>query len=150
MASPRIPRVDLTTPGIQGDLIVRAGDVTTPPARAIMQRAYTRGFRDNSGAQLPGVSVLFRPGATFDELAREGQFLNARLSYGPVATIRGALAAAGYELVLYVTPSVDLPDHHTLAVARTGVIQPQLPDAAFDALRHALRVADNAYRRQRL
>lgn len=149
MASPRIPQVDLTAPSIQGDLIVRAGDVTAPSARTIMQRAYARGYRDRSGAQLPGVSVLFRPGATFDELAREGQFPNARLSYGPVAAVRGTLAAAGYELALYVTPSVDLPDHHTLAVALAGVIQPQLPDAAFDALRLALRVADNNYRRQR-
>lgn len=149
MASPHIPRVDLTAPGIQGDLIVRAGDVTAPPARAIMQRAYTRGYRGRPALRLPGISVLFRPGATFDELAREGQFLNARLSYGPIAAIHSALAAVGYEPVLYVTPSLDLPDHHTLAVALASVIQPRLPDMAFDALRDALRVADNAYRRQR-
>jgi hypothetical protein len=56
------------------------------------------------------------------------------------------LSVARYEIVLFVTPSRRLPDHHTLAVAVGGTTLPTLPDAAADALIRALIVVDNPYR----
>jgi len=57
------------------------------------------------------------------------------------------LASVGCKLVLFVTPdpAQGLPDHHALAVAIAGVVQPTLPDAAADALLRALTVRDNPY-----
>ena len=42
--------------------------------------------------------------------------LNKQLSLSVVGTVKSALRQAGYGMLLYVTPSTDLPDHHTLAV----------------------------------
>jgi hypothetical protein len=50
-----------------------------------------------------------------------------------VSRLRAELHAAGYGLVLYVTLSRRLPDHHTLAVAASGAPLPTLPALAADA-----------------
>jgi len=52
---------------------------------------------------------------------------------------------AGYELVLYITPTPKLPDHHSLAVAVSGTVQPKRSDVAADALLQALTEVDNPY-----
>lgn len=98
----------------------------------------------------PGISVLFRPGATLDELARDGAFPHKRISFSVVGKIMEELGTAGYQLVLFVTPDPEhgLPDHHSLAVAVGGTVEPNLSDEAADALLRALTVVDNPYRPQ--
>ena len=97
---------------------MRAGNAQQSDARQILQRAYTA--VDATYPDTIGISTLFRPGATLDELAREGSFRNAKISYSLVGRIITELSAVGYELVLYVTPTPALPDHHALAVAQSG------------------------------
>jgi hypothetical protein len=48
-------------------------------------------------------------------------------------------------LVLYVTPVAGYPDHHTLVVARVGVLELTLRDDALDALIRAMTVVDNPW-----
>jgi hypothetical protein len=55
------------------------------------------------------------------------------------------LRLPGYALALYVTPVQGYPDHHTLAVMRSGVVEPTLADDALDALIRAMTIADNPY-----
>ena len=55
------------------------------------------------------------------------------------------LALVGYELVLFVTPTPELPDHHALAIAKGGQVQATLSDDAASALLRAMRVIDNPY-----
>jgi hypothetical protein len=84
-------------------------------------------------------------------LAREGSFPHRRISFSVVGKIMEELAAAGYQLVFVVTPAPELglSDHHSLAVARAGVVEPSLPAAVADALLRALTVIDDPYRPQR-
>ena len=105
-----------------------------------MQLAYIR--EDTLYPGIAGLSTLFRPGASLDELAREGAFPHAKLSYSVIGRGKGELASAGFSMILYRTPNpaACLPDHHTLAVAQTSVVAPALADAAADALIRALDV----------
>jgi hypothetical protein len=144
------PTVNLATINPLTEIVVRAGDAKTPEARKNLQDAYMR--RDVLHyPDAPGISTLFRAGATLDELAREGSFPHRRISFSVVGKIIEELAAVGYQLVLFVTPAPELglPDHHSLSMARAGVIEPTLPDAAADALLRALTVIDNPYRLQK-
>jgi hypothetical protein len=134
------------------EILVRAGDVSVATARQSLQDAYTRRDLLNYPDAV-GISTLFREGATLDDLAREGAFPHRKLSFSVIGKIMGELAKARYELVLFSTPTPDLPDHHSLAVAyigRAGNTEPTLSDAAADALLRALTVVDNPYRRQKL
>lgn len=143
------PRVDLSTVNQLIEIVVRAGDVHAPDARKSLQDAYAR--RDVvKYPDAPGISTLFRPGATLDELALEGSFPHRRISFSVIGKIIAELAAAGFELVLFVTPAPEfgLPDHHSLAVAQSGTVADILSDAAADALIRALIVIDNPYRQK--
>ena len=146
--TPTVPLARLQQPG---ELILRAGDAEASDARQRIQEAYVR--RDLAYPDAIGASVLFRLGATLDELAREGQFPHAKLSHAPTTLIVASLAVVGYAPVLFVTPTVDLPDHHSLAVAALGAavgsLEPTLPNDVADALLQVLMVSDNLYRRQR-
>lgn len=95
-----------------------------------------------------GLSCLFRPGATLDELAREGAYPNVKLSVAIMQRLIVELALVGAEPILYVTPVAGYPDHHTLTVARGGVIELSLQDDSLDALIRAMMVVDNPYRRR--
>lgn len=138
------PTVDLQQVSALTEIVVRAGNARQPDARLILQKAYLA--VDAAYPDTIGVSTLFRPGATLDELAREGSFPNAKLSFAIIGRIIAELTAVGYELMLYVTPTAVLPAHHSLAVARGGTVLLQLPDDAGDALLRALDVVDNPYR----
>jgi hypothetical protein len=138
------PRADLSRVSVLTEIVVRAGNARQPDARHILQKAYLT--VDAAYPDTLGVSTLFRPGATLDELAREGSFPNAKISYSIVGRIIAELSAIGYEPLLFVTPTAALPDHHSLAVARGGTVLSQLPDDAGEALLRALDVVDNPYR----
>jgi len=139
------PIVDLAAINPLTEIVLRGGDTKHPNARATLQRTYTA--IDSRYPDAIGISTLFRVGATLDELMREGRFRHPKVGYARVERIMSELAAAGYQLVLFVTPdpAQGLPDHHSLAVAIAGVVQPTLSDAAADALLHALTVRDNPY-----
>jgi hypothetical protein len=138
------PLVDLSQVSVLAEIVVRAGNARQPDARQILQKAYLA--VDAAYPNTIGISTLFRPGATLDELAREGSFPNAKTSYSIVGRIIAEPTAIGYEPALFVTPTAALPDHHSLAVMRGGTTLPQLPDDAGDALLRALDVVDNPYR----
>lgn len=160
------PTVDLRQVNVLTEIIVRAGNARQSDARQILQKAYVAA--DATYPTAIGISTLFRPGATLDELAREGSFRNAKISYSLVGRLIAELSAAGYDLVLYVTPTPALPDHHTLAVAhgrgsqggqsnqgsqggqagQGNQVLLHLPDAAGEALLRALDTMDNPYRSQ--
>ena len=141
------PVVDLSQTTILGEIVLRAGNPTDPNARRSMKAAYER--LDPIYPDTIGRSVLFHPGATVDELAREGSFRHLKLGYAMVSQLMLALAQVGYELILFVTPHpelpIPLPDHHSLAVARNGQVKPKLADEAADALLHTLTMMDNPY-----
>lgn len=141
------PIVDLSRVNTLAEIVVRAGNAKAPSARRVLQKAYVD--IDPLYPDARGVSTLFREKATLDELAREGNFPHPKISFSVLARIIEELGSVGFELVLFVTPAhvLGLPDHHSLAVARSGVIQPALADDAADALMRALMVVDNPYQR---
>jgi len=142
------PIVDLSQLNPLMEIIVRAGNAAAPNARLTLQEAYEDD--DPAYPDAVGISTLFRAGATLDELAREGSFPHKKISFSVIGKMMNALASVGYDLVLFVTPApnLGLPDHHSLAVSRNGMLQASLTDAAADALLRALIVVDNPYRRQ--
>jgi len=91
--------------------------------------------------------VAFRVGASLDELARTAAFPNRKIGYTTSGVLAQELATIGCVPVLFVTPTSLLPDHHTLAIARNGIIEPTLADDALDALIRALVVVNNPYQR---
>lgn len=139
--------VDLGRVSVLQEILVRAGNVKAPGARTTLQARYEP---DRVFPNVVGLSTVFREGASLDDLARAAQFPHPRISWSVVGRIIEELRLVGYELVLFVTPTALLTDHHTLAVARagTGVVEQSLPDAAADALIRALHVDDNPYRAQ--
>lgn len=140
------PSVDLATISPLTEIIVRGGDASASSARRVVQGAYIR--VDPAFPDAVGLSSLFRKGATLDELAREGSFPHQKLSFSVVSKIMHELALAGFELMLFKTPTARFPDHHSLAVARNGIVQSTLADDAADALIRAMTVVDNPYMQQ--
>lgn len=140
--------VDVRRVSVLSEIVLRGGDIAHPAAREGLKVQYAR-----ANVHYPDVrawlSCLFRPGASLDELAREGSFRNPKLSVAIVQHLIAELAAAGRELVLYVTPVAGYPDHHTLVVARGGVLEVALRDEALDALIRAMTVVDNPHRQRR-
>ena len=143
MASMSTPRVDLSRVSVLAEIVVRAGNVEAKAARETLQKAYDL---DPDYPDAIGISTVFREGASLDELAREAAFPHKKISFSVVGYLVAELAAAGYELVLYVTPDPQLRNHHTLAVGIGGVVEQVLSDAAANALIRALHVIDNPYR----
>lgn len=144
------PRVDLQAINQQSEIIVRGGNTRDKNALGILRKAYQL---DDDYPDVVGISVLFRVGADVDTLARANPLFNPQLSHGTVARILAELDAAGFALILYVTPQqvLGLPDHHTLAVAHIngGRIEPPPPDEPLAALIRAMSVTDNKHKRPR-
>jgi hypothetical protein len=79
---------------------------------------------------------------------------NRKLSLSVIGSVAAELQGAGYGMMLYGTPSPNLPDHHTLAVFDLGdsaqTVHHTLPDPAADALIRAFHlVVDNPYPKPR-
>lgn len=88
---------------------------------------------------------MFRQGVTLNELAQRAAFPNRKLSVSIAGVLIHELARAGHEMVLYITPSDEILDHHTLAVTKDGVLQDHLEEHVAHALIHAFLVVDNPY-----
>ena len=142
------PTVDLSQVSLLTELVLRGGDVHDPRAREILREQYIRVNQKYPDLSV-GLSCLFRPGATFDALAQEGSYPNARLSVTVIQRLVDELGAIGCELALYITPVPRFPDHHTLVVTRAGVIEPGLRDEILDALIRAMITVGNPYRKRR-
>lgn len=142
------PMVDLRSVSVLSELVLRGGDFAHPAARKSLMDQYAR-----PNAHYPdvrsGLSCLFCPGASLDELAREGTYRNTRLSVAIVQRLIAELATVARELRLYVTPIPAYPDHHTLVVAQNGMIETTLAVDVLDALIRAMIVVDNPYRTKR-
>lgn len=95
-----------------------------------------------------GLSCLFRSGASIDDLAQAGFYRNATLSVTVVQHLIEELAIIGCVPVLYVTPTLQYPDHHTLAFLRAGVLEVTLAQDVLDALARAMMVVKNPYQRK--
>src|SRR5690242_5519266 len=142
------PMVDLRQVSMLAEIVLRGGDFSNPRSRVSLRMQYEQ--PNNHYTDLAaGVSCLFRPGASLDELAREGSYPNARLSVAVVERLVHELAVAGRELALYITPVPRFPDHHTLVVLRNGVLETTLQDDALDALIRAMSTVNNPYRRSK-
>jgi hypothetical protein len=122
------PTVDLRQVSLLSEIVARGGDIAHSAARNGLKVQYARPNVHYPDVRA-GLSCPFRPGATLDELAREGSYRNPKLSVAIVQRLLSELATIGRELVLYVTPVGGYADHHTLAVARTDVIEFTLYDA---------------------
>lgn len=136
--------VNLGSISVLSEIVLRGGDFTHPASRKSLKDQYARPNVHYSDVRA-GLSCLFRPGASLDELGREGTYPNAKLSVAIVQRLIAELAGAGFEPVLYVMPIACYPDHHTLAVARGGVTAMTLQVEALDALIRAMTVVDNPY-----
>src|SRR6478752_2953588 len=111
------PTVDLRQVSMLSEIVLRGGDFSHPRSRESLRMQYEQ--PNNYCLDLAaGLSCLFRPGASLDELAREGAYPNARLSVAIVERLINELATARCELALYITPVPHFPDHHTLAIMR--------------------------------
>jgi hypothetical protein len=130
--------VDLTTINPSFDIILRAGDITQPNAREVLQRNYAAGNPDY--LSVVGLSVLFAPGADMLYLMQHNIVPHKRVAHARVQSIVAALNSQGYDMLLYVTPDMPrLPDHHQLAVSQQGVVLTKLPDDAANLLLQALQ-----------
>lgn len=121
------------------ELVLRAG----VPLEATLVIAYGP---DPDYAGVYGLSVVFHPGYTVDQLAQVGHFRHGQISYGMVRQLRDALTHAGYTMLLIHTPTAALPDHHTLAIAQGGTLVQTLPSDAAQALGAAFTTIKNPHR----
>jgi len=149
--------VDLTQLSSLAEIIIRGGDLhdTQTNVRQILSNNY-RVYSTNYGVY--GLSVIINANpaqpATYDQLAQRNPILNKKLSVSVMGTVKGALRRAGFGMLLYVTPSGDLPDHHTLAVFdwddEKQSVHHVLPDAAAAAIITAFSsVVENPYPKSR-
>src|SRR5260370_15100497 len=115
------PAVELGQVSVLSEIVVRGGDIAHPAARNGLKVQYAR-----SNVHYPdvraGLSCLFRPGPTLEELAREGSYRNPKLSVAIVQRLLSELSTSDRELLLHVTPVVGDAYHHTLAVSGTAAI----------------------------
>src|SRR5690242_15547451 len=73
------PTVDLRQAPLLSEIVMRGGDIAHPAARNGLKTQYARPNVHFPDVQA-GLSCLFRPGASLDELAQEGSYRNATLS----------------------------------------------------------------------
>jgi hypothetical protein len=144
MQQPIAPLVDLSQISILTEIIIRAGNVADPQNRPHTKAAYEPDPRYSN--DVIGLSVVFRSGATLDELARTASYPNSKIGYTSLGVLAGELATINCGFLLFVTPTVRFPDHHTLAFTRGDVVEQTLADDMLDALIRALLIVDNPYK----
>ena len=152
---PTTPRkLDLTQPALLAEIIVRGGDLTDMrnDQRKILKANYRKPGQIYT---VHGLSVFVSNDPahpkTYQMLAADNLVPNKRLSISIIGAVKNALARAGYGTILYVTPDVNLPDHHDLVVYTidaagmpTSGDMDEPEDAAADAIISAIiRVEDN-------
>ena len=143
------PRVDLTQVSLLSQLVLRAGNIRDPRAQQAAREQYQRTNTNYTDLKV-GLSCLFHPGASFDDLAREGLFPNAQLSAATIQQLTSELAIIGCELALYVTSVIPrYPNHHTLVFFRGGMLELTLQDDVLQALVRAMTIVRNPHQQQK-
>jgi hypothetical protein len=142
------PRIDLGHVSLLAEIVLRGGDIHDPRARQVLQEQYAR-VNQRYPDLTVGLSCLFRPGASLDDLAREGSYPNGSLSIAVIQRLIDELTAIGYALALYVTPVPQYPSHHTLVITHMGIVEPTLRDEVLDALARAMTTVKNPYRKRK-
>ena len=143
------PRVDVTRASLLAQVVLRAGNISDPRAQLAARDQYRRPNTSYTDLKV-GLSCLFRPGASFDDLAREGFFPNARLSTASVQQLVSELATIGCEPALYATPVIPrYPNHHTLVFFRGGMLELTLHDDVLQALVRAMTIVSNPHQQQK-
>lgn len=152
---PTTPRkLDLTQTGLQIQIIVRGGDLTDTrnDQRKILKANYRKPGQIYT---VHGLSVFVSNDPahpkTYQMLAADNLVPNKRLSISIIGAVKNALAHVRYGMNLYITPDVNLPDHHDLVVYTidgagmpTSGEMDELEDAAADAIISAIiRVENN-------
>lgn len=140
------PRVDVSQVSLHAEIVLRGGDLHDPRAQATAQQQYARPNDHYADLQV-GLSCLFRPGASFEELTREGSYRNTYVSVTVIEQLRTELALIGCEPVLYITPVPQYPDHHTLVFVRADVLELTLEQDVLDALVRAMMKVKNPHKR---
>ncbi len=140
-------QVDLTLIGLRAELVLRGGNLTDPRARESARAQYLLPNNHYPDLQV-GLSCLFRSGASIDDLAQAGFYRNATLSVTVVQHLIDELAIIGCVPVLYVTPTLQYPDHHTLVFLRAGVLEVVLAQDVLEALARAMMVVKNPHQRK--
>jgi hypothetical protein len=140
------PTVDLST-AAQDEIVLRGGNLHDQRAQQVVRTQYARPNQHYPDLQV-GLSCLFRPGASLDELAIEGNYPNPNLSVTTVHRLTTELAKIQCTLALYVTPVPHFPDHHTLVFFRTTKVEKTLEDDVLDALVRAMTIVKNLHRKQ--
>jgi hypothetical protein len=149
--------LDLTKISILAEIVIRGGDLHDPHTnvRQILKNNY-RVFSPRYGVY--GLSVLINTNpiqpATYEILVQRNPIFNRKISLSVIGSVTTALQHVGYGMLLYVTPSHDLPDHHTLAVFdlrdTTQTVHHELPDSAANALISAfVQTVSNPYPKPR-
>ncbi len=155
--------LDLTQISVLAEIIIRGGDLHDPKAnvRQILQNNY-KVFSAKYGVY--GLSVIInttmQQSASYATLIQRNPIFNRKISLSVIGTLRAILKSAGFGMILYVTPSHDLPDHHTLAVFDVdpadvqgqllSAIYATLPDTAADAIIRAFsQVVNNPHPKPR-
>ena len=144
------PKVDVTQVSLHSQVILRAGNISDPRAQQAARVQYQRPNTNYTDLRV-GLSCLFHPGASFDDLAREGFFPNAQLSVATIQQFMGELAAIGCEPALYMTPVIPrYPNHHTLVFFHGGMLELTLQDDVLQALVRAMIIVRNPHQQQKL
>lgn len=143
------PKLDLTRINLLSQIVLRAGNISDPRAQQATRDQYQRPNTSYTDLKV-GLSCLFRPGASFDDLAREGFFPNARLSAATIQQLASELAIIGCEPALYATPVIPrYPNHHTLVFFRGGMLELTLQDDMLQALVRAMTIVRNPHQQQK-
>lgn len=119
--------------------VVRAGE-----AKAV---DLVKGYREHLGVPgLYGFSVQYQAGLSWQELARVGQYPNARVSIADEDGLRAALQSLGYDLRLVSSPGGGY--HHTFVVLydATGIMLTQLPILVAEKLHQTFTQVMNPHR----
>jgi hypothetical protein len=146
---PHIAQVDLDSVDTQQELVVRAGTVRPPDLSVDVVQILigNYGAIDENYPGIFGFSVLYHQGMQLDDLALRNPVPHKKLSYGTVILLQQESRKVGYEMVLFITPNADLPDHHSLAVQRAGNAAPEqeMPRAIAEMLVRVSTVDDNPH-----
>lgn len=140
------PKVDLRQVG-QSEIVLRGGNLHDPRAQQETQKQYARPNRFYADLQV-GLSCLFRPGASINDLAIEGNYPNPSLSVTTAHRLMTELGKIQCSMELYMTPVAMYPDHHTLVFLRNAVLETTLAKDVLDALARAMTIVQNQYRKR--
>jgi len=119
MPKPMAIQIDLSAINQLTEIVIRAGDLKASQAVQHLIQRYEPD--DRYEPMIYGLSTVFRQGASLDQLAKIYTFPNKKLSVSFINALINELAQVQHGLILYVTPTARIADHHTLAITYQGL-----------------------------